>query len=56
LFINGHKYYFNPDAYTVTGWQVLPHPDTGKKCGFYIEPRAGQDLECALYLTDHDGV
>lgn len=53
--INGHKYYFNPDGYAVTGWQVLPHPDTGKLCDFYFEPRAKHDLECALYVSDQAG-
>jgi glucan-binding YG repeat protein len=47
--INGHKYYFNPDGYTVTGWQVIDNQD------FYFEPRAGHPLECALYVSDHDG-
>lgn len=47
--INGHKYYFNPDGYAVTGWQVIDNQD------FYFEPRAGHPLECALYVSDHDG-
>lgn len=54
--INGHQYYFNPDGYAVTNWQVLPHPETGEMCDFYFEPRAGHDLECALYKTDSNGV
>lgn len=48
--INGHKYYFNPDGYAVTGWQVIDGKD------YYFEPRAGHTLECALYVSDHDGV
>jgi hypothetical protein len=47
--IDGHKYYFNPDGYAVTGWQEIE----GK--WFYFEPRAGHDLECALYVSDRDG-
>jgi peptidoglycan L-alanyl-D-glutamate endopeptidase CwlK len=48
--INGHKYYFNPDGYAVTGWKVIEGND------YYFEPRAGQDLECALYVTDQAGM
>lgn len=48
--INGHKYYFNADGYAVTNWQEL-----GGKW-YYFEPRAGHPLECALYVTDRDGV
>ena len=48
--INGHKYYFNTQGYAVTGWQELD----GK--WYYFEPRAGHPLECALYVTDVDGV
>ncbi len=48
--INDHKYYFNPDGYAVTGWQVIDGQD------FYFEPRAGHPLECALYVSDWDGV
>lgn len=48
--INGHKYYFNAQGYAVTGWQELD----GK--WYYFEPRAGHPLECALYMTDADGV
>jgi hypothetical protein len=47
--IDGHKYYFNPDGYALTGWQEIE----GK--WFYFEPRAGHDLECALYVSDRDG-
>lgn len=54
--INGHRYYFNRDGYAVTNWQVLPHPKTNEMCDFYFEPRAGHPLECALYVTDQDGV
>lgn len=48
--INGHKYRFNPDGYALTGWQEID----GK--WYYFEPRAGHPLECALYVTDRDGV
>ena len=48
--INSHKYYFNPDGYAVTGWQEIDSE------WYYFEPRAGHDLECALYKTDSDGV
>lgn len=48
--INGHKYYFNPDGYAVTNW----HQISGK--WYYFEPVAGHPLECALYVTDADGV
>lgn len=47
--INGHKYYFNPDGYAVTGWQEI----AGN--WYYFEPRSGHELECALYVSDHDG-
>ena len=53
--INGHRYYFNPDGYAVTNWQVLPHWETGELRDFYFEPRAGHPLECALYKSDDDG-
>ena len=48
--INGHKYYFNPDGYALTNW----HQIDGK--WYYFEPVAGHPLECALYVTDDDGV
>ena len=48
--INGHKYYFNKDGYALTDWQELE----GK--WYYFEPRAGHPLECALYVTDSQGV
>lgn len=48
--INHHWYYFNPDGYAVTDWQVIDGKD------YYFEPRAGHELECALYVTDKDGV
>ena len=47
--INGHKYRFNPDGYALTGWQEID----GK--WYYFEPRAGHDLECALYVSDQEG-
>lgn len=47
--INHHWYYFNSDGYAVTGWQEI-----GGKW-YYFEPRAGHELECALYVTDKDG-
>ena len=48
--INGHKYYFNQDGYAVTDWQQI----NGK--WYYFEPISGHPLECALYVTDKDGV
>jgi peptidoglycan L-alanyl-D-glutamate endopeptidase CwlK len=48
--INGHKYRFNPDGYALTGWQEID----GK--WYYFEPRAGHDMECAMYVTDQEGV
>lgn len=48
--INGHKYYFNPDGYAVTDWNEID----GK--WYYFEPRKGHDYECALYVSDKDGV
>lgn len=48
--INGHKYRFNSDGYALTGWQEID----GK--WYYFEPRSGHDLECALYVSDQDGV
>ena len=48
--INGHKYYFNPHGYAVTGWQELDSK------WYYFEPTAGHPLECALYVTDKEGV
>ncbi len=48
--INGHRYYFNRDGYAVKDWQEI-----GGKW-YYFEPRAGHPLECALYVSDADGV
>ena len=48
--INGHRYYFNQDGYAVTDWQQIE----GK--WYYFEPRAGHPLECALYVTNDDGI
>lgn len=48
--INHHKYYFNSDGYAVTDWQLID----GK--WYYFEPRVGHPLECAMYVTDGDGV
>lgn len=47
--INKHKYYFNQDGYAVTNWQVIDEKD------YYFEPRAGHELECALYVSDASG-
>lgn len=47
--INGHKYRFKPDGYALTGWQEID----GR--WYYFEPRAGHELECALYVSDQDG-
>lgn len=48
--INGHRYYFNSEGYAVKGWQEID----GK--WYYFEPRTGHPLECALYVTNADGV
>ncbi|MEY8355950.1 CHAP domain-containing protein [Lachnospiraceae bacterium 54-53] len=48
--INGHKYHFNPDGYARTGWQEIDDK------WYYFEPRAGHELECALYKTDINGM
>ena len=48
--INGHRYYFNPDGYAVTNWQQIGGH------WYYFEPVAGHPLECALYVSDADGV
>lgn len=48
--INHHRYYFNADGYALTGWQEI----NGN--WYYFEPRAGHELECALYVTDTNGV
>lgn len=48
--INHHRYYFNKDGYALTNWQKID----GK--WYYFEPRAGHPLECALYITDSQGV
>lgn len=48
--INSHRYYFNPDGYALKGWQEID----GK--WYYFEPTAGHPLECALYVTDKNGV
>ena len=47
--INNHKYYFNSDGYAVTDWQKIDGT------WYYFEPRAGHDLECALYVSDAVG-
>lgn len=48
--INGHRYYFNQDGYALTDWHEIDRK------WFYFEPRAGHPLECALYVTDSQGV
>ncbi len=48
--INGHRYYFDQDGYASTGWKELE----GK--WYYFEPRVGHPLECALYVSDENGV
>ena len=48
--INGHRYYFKKSGYAATGWREIE----GK--WYYFEPRAGHPLECALYVTDSQGV
>ena len=47
--INGRKQYFNQDGYAVTNWQSIDGQ------WFYFEPRAGHNLECALYVSDQEG-
>ncbi len=48
--INHHRYYFDSEGYAVTGWQTID----GNKYFFENEP--GHSLECALYVTDENGV
>lgn len=48
--INGHKYRFNSDGYALTRWQEID----GK--WYYFEPRTGHALECALYVSNQEGV
>lgn len=48
--INNHRYYFNGDGYAVTNWQNIDGYD------YYFEPRIGHQFECALYITDGDGI
>lgn len=48
--INHHRYYFNNEGYAVTGWQTI----NNRK--YFFEPTAGHPLECALYVSDKDGV
>lgn len=48
--INGHRYYFNSDGYALKGWNLI-----GGKW-YYFEPTDGAPLECALYVTDKNGV
>lgn len=48
--INGHRYYFNADGYAVTNWQEI------NGHWYYFEPVAGHPLECALYVSDKNGV
>lgn len=48
--INGHRYYFNADGYALTDW----HEIDGN--WYYFEPRSGHPLECALYVTDANGI
>ncbi len=48
--INGHKYYFNADGYALKNWNQID----GK--WYYFENTDGHPLECALYVTDSEGV
>jgi glucan-binding YG repeat protein len=48
--VNGHKYYFNDKGYSASGWWKI----NGK--WYYFEPRQGHPYECALYVSDKDGV
>lgn len=46
--INHHKYYFNNHGYALTDWAKIDDK------WYYFETSG--DLECALYLTDNNGV
>lgn len=48
--INHHKYYFDADGFAVTGWRQID----GK--WYFFENTKGDDLECALYVSDANGV
>lgn len=48
--INGHKYYFNAHGYAFTGWHQIGGD------WYYFEPTVGDDYECALYVTNANGV
>lgn len=48
--INGHRYYFDNSGYAVKGWQMID----GKK--YFFEDESGNRYECALYVTNQDGV
>lgn len=48
--INGHRYRFNADGYALTGWHEIDG------AWYYFEPRADHPLECALYVTDQNGI
>ena len=47
--INDRKYYFNSDGYALRDWQKID----GK---WYFFETAKGDLECALYVSDENGV
>lgn len=46
--INKHKYYFDNEGYAVIDWQKINDK------WYYFEPIG--DLQCALYVSDEDGV
>lgn len=48
--IDGYKYYFNSDGYALKNWNQID----GK--WYYFENTDGHPLECALYVTDANGV
>lgn len=48
--INGHRYRFNSDGYALTGWQEIEGE------WYYFEPRTGHPLECALYVSNRNGI
>lgn len=48
--INKHKYYFNSEGYAATGWQQIDGN------WYFFENTIGNSYECALYVTDSDGV
>ena len=48
--INHHRYYFDSDGYAVVGWHTIDEKL------YFFEDEPGHPLECALYVTDENGV